>query len=149
MDRVKIEDIELWDGVSDPRPREVWVPAPGFESTYLVSSFGRLLRIAGGQGTRIRPGQHCRLKAMCPNSKGYVSVVLYAKPKQRSVKMHKLVIESFEGPPPKDEYGYYETHHIKPEEKTNNRLDNLVYKTAKENREEQWHRYYTKGEVVW
>jgi hypothetical protein len=146
---MRISDIELWDGKSDPRPREVWVPASGFESLYLVSSFGRILRITGGRGVRFKRGQNCRLlRPKTPNSKGYLSVRLCNGKRVRSVKVHTIIIESFYGIPT-DKFGPYEIHHIKADEKTNNRLDNLECKTAKDNREEQWHRYYTKGEVVW
>jgi len=144
-----VKDIVFWDGKTDPKPNEVWVPAPGFESYYLVSSFGRILRITGGCGTKLHGKKCYLLNPRVPNSKGYLSVKLCGDGKRRSVKVHTIVVEAFLGGMPEDEYGRYEVHHIKPDEKTNNRLDNLEWKSAKENREEQWHRYYTRGEVVW
>jgi len=142
---MRLSDITFWDGIEDARKREVWAPAPrGYGSNYLVSSCGRLLRISGGQGTRIKEGQKCRLKALPPDKKGYPLVNLWKDGKRWSVRLHVLVLETFDGPAPKDEYGQYEGAHVKPD-LLNCRLDNLEWQTARENREEQWHRYITKG----
>jgi len=142
---MRIQDIVMWDGKEDPRLREVWSPAPrGYGANYLVSSFGRLLRITAGPGTRISNGNHCRLKALPPDTKGYPLVNLYKNGKRWTVRMHVLVLETFDGPAPKDKYGWYEGAHLKPD-KTNCRLDNLQWQTAKENAEEMYHRYYTEG----
>jgi len=137
---MNVSDIVMWDGVSDPRPTEVWAPIAGFESIYFVSSFGRVLRISGGQGTWMK-GAMCRLRFPSPNGKGYLTLRLFDKSRRRTVSVHRLVLETFGGPPPKDQYGEYEGHHIRAEEKTNNRLSNLAWITAEENRAEQWHRY--------
>ena len=139
-DVMNVSDIVMWDGVSNPRPSEVWAPIAGFESSYLVSSFGRVLRISGGKGTRMN-GAMCRLRSPGPNSKGYLTLRLFDNARKRTASVHILVLETFEGPAPEDQYGKYEGHHIKPEEKTNNRLSNLAWVTAEENRAEQWHRY--------
>lgn len=140
-----LTEIILWDGVEDARLREVWAPAPnGYGCNYLVSSFGRVLRITGGPGTQIGEGQVCRLKAAPPDKKGYPLINLYKSGKRWTVRLHQLVLRTFEGPPPHDEFGEYEGGHVKPD-LLNCRLDNLEWQTAKENREEQWHRYYTEG----
>ena len=142
---MKLGDIVLWDGVVDARKREVWAPAPnGYGSNYLVSSFGRVLRITGGTGTLFKQGQNCRLKSLPPDKKGYPLVNLWKDGKRWTVRLHQLVLRTFDGPPPCDEFGEYEGAHIKPD-LLNCRLDNLAWQTAKENREEQWHRYMTKG----
>lgn len=142
---MKLSEIVLWDGKEDARLREVWAPAPnGYGCNYLVSSFGRLLRITGGPGTRISGEQMHRLKALPPDKKGYPLVNLYKDGKRWSVRLHQLVLRTFDGPPPEDQYGEYEGAHIKPD-LLNCRLDNLKWQTAEANRAEQWHRYYTEG----
>jgi len=120
---------------------EKWAPCSGFESYYFVSTHGRVMRVAGGNGTRMRAGVHLgRVISTRPNSKGYPIVNLWRNSVRATVKVHKLVGLAFLGPPPRDEYGEFQLHH-KDADSTNNRATNLEWLTAKENREEEWHRY--------
>lgn len=112
----------------------------------MVSNLGRVIRIAGGQGVHFKEGEYYRFKAAPPDSKGYPVVNLWAKNKRKTVKLHVMVLTAFYGEAPKDQFGRYEGHHLH-NPKTDCRLCNLEWLTAKENREEEWHRYITKGEV--
>lgn len=143
--------FDFWDGdietARNPE-HEVWtpVPYPGYETAYMVSNLGRVIRIAGGPGVNFEAGKSYRFKAASPDNKGYPVVNLWINNKRKTVKLHVLVLTTFMGPPPHDEYGQYEGHHIE-EPKTDCRLSNLEWITPKENREEEWHRYITNGEA--
>lgn len=142
--------LELWDTKTDPRKieREVWTVAVGTEAYYLVSNMGRVARIVDAPGRHKLGPEGYRIRALSEHKKGYLQVGLHVKGKRRSVLVHRLVLESFDGPPPEDEYGEFECHHDNADQK-DNRLVNLMWLTAQENREEQWHRYITKGEVTY
>jgi hypothetical protein len=119
---------------------EVWASAYGHESLYLVSNLGRVMRIASGPGTRIKPGGLFRIKNTPSDAKGYPLVNLWKKGNRTTIRVHRLSLLSFVGGPPEDKYGLFQVHH-KDGKTTNNRLDNLEWITAKENREEEWNRY--------
>lgn len=126
--------------------KEVWSPIPEFEANYMVSNWGRVIRIASGSGTRIKKGQTYRVKDTPPDFKGYPMVNLWKDGKRKTIRIHRLVLETFVGPPPEDKYGEYQGHH-KDTNINNNKLDNLMWLTSEENREEQWARYIKTG--VW
>ena len=125
---------------------EVWAPAPTFEANYMVSNWGRVIRIARGPGTRMKKDELFRLKSTPGDKKGYPMVNLYKDGKRRTVRIHRLVLETFIGKPPEDKFGEFEGHH-KDGKIKNNKLDNLEWTTSEENRLEQWQRYLKTG--VW
>lgn len=139
------EPLISYEG-QDLKSGEFWLPVKGYESTYWVSSHGRIARITGGRGTHFKKGQKYRIKAAHPNSKGYPFIKLSCRGEKKPFKIHTLVVTAFKGPAPSDEYGPMECHHIDADQ-SNNHAANLEWRTAKENREEEWHRYATHGQV--
>jgi hypothetical protein len=93
---------------------EEWRSAPGFPG-YEVSSFGRVRAI--------------RILSTHFLGEGYECVGLYgATGRQRNQRINRLVCEAFNGPPSPG----LEAAHLDGQ-RTNNRADNLVWATPKEN----------------
>lgn len=95
---------------------EVWKDVVGYEGLYKVSNFGNVYSVRSDK--QLKQG----------NNRGYLFVVLCTDGKQKLFKVHRLVAISFltntDNKP--------QVNHID-EDKTNNRLDNLEWVTAKEN----------------
>lgn len=109
---------------------ETWLSVPGWEGLYEVSDQGRVRSL-----DRIIPdrnGVMCfykgRVRQPCSVGHGYfmVNLSLNAVPTQRYI--HRLVLEAFIGPSDK------QVNHINGD-KADNRLVNLEYVTASENRQ--------------
>ena len=110
--------------------KEVWKDISGFEGYYQVSDKGRVRSLDRKvwnannntfnsiKGRTLKPG----------NVNGYKLVVLNKGGKRTSVKVHRLVAEAFIPNPKRLEY----VNH-KDENKSNNRLGNLEWCTAKYN----------------
>lgn len=104
---------------------EQWCAIPGYECLYSASDYGRIRdeitrnRYLAG---RIRIGN--------PNSDGYLRLSLTINGARKKWFVHDLVAMAFLGLPPMG----YEVNHIDGV-KTNNRIDNLEYKTHAENME--------------
>ena len=71
--------------------KEIWVPAPGFEDRYDISSFGNLRYRATG-----------RLRKIVQDHNGYPAVNLKIDGKVYFVYIHRLVCEAFYGKPTPD-----------------------------------------------
>jgi hypothetical protein len=100
--------------------KEVWKNVIGFEGKYEVSSHGRVRRTKTGVILKTRPAQG-----------GYYGGVIYNfEGKGITFRTHKLVAAAFLGPCPAGK----EVNH-KRTDKTNNRYDNLEYKTHKQNQQ--------------
>lgn len=108
-------------------PTEEWRPVVGYEGLYEVSDLGRVKRVGAGQGTR--PG--IRKLHANPRS-GYLSVNLSKGNRQRTHRVHRLVLEAFVGPCPEG----MESCHAD-DDRNNNRLENLRWGTHAENCEER------------
>lgn len=102
---------------------EEWRDVVGYEGIYSVSNLGRLRRDAGGVGAKAG-----RILRTSPDSRGYLSTMLYLKGKGKSRAVHKLVAMAFLGECPE---GFQVNHKEQP--KTNNRVSNLEYLTQMEN----------------
>ena len=81
---------------------EVWLPVHGYELLYEVSSHGRvrsLDRITFGRAgsTRVTRG---RVRAQCPDPRGYLYVMLSAGGVKKRFAVHRLVATAFYGPCP-------------------------------------------------
>ena len=96
---------------------EEWKDVKGYEGLYQVSSLGGVKRVTTG---RILKG--------CKNSKGYLLVNLYKNSIVSNNTIHRLVAEAFIPNPDNKP----QVNHID-EDKTNNKVSNLEWMTAKEN----------------
>ena len=110
--------------------RESWIPVPGYEGLYEVSSHGRV-RSVDRTVTR-SDGQVHRYKGSILrtplNQRGYQVVNLCIQSKCQTRTVHSLVAETFIGTRPES----MEVCH-NDGSKTNNRVDNLRYGTSSEN----------------
>jgi hypothetical protein len=129
--RVDLDSLEMWDGESPvPTQREVWFVTT-FTSLYLVSSFGRIIRVGGGPGAS--PG---RVLRPIPLNKGYYKVMLRlgVKSDTKQVRIHRLVALTFLR---NVEY-YSQCVHHKDKDSSNNRVSNLEWTSYAQNRVYQY-----------
>jgi hypothetical protein len=134
---------EYWEPGQPLDGPERWYPAVGFEGTYEVSTHGRIRRIVGGSGTKVKDGQPHVIQTH-PNSKGYWICNLWRDGKRSTIKVHKVVARAFLGAPPVDIAGDAEVHHID-NNKDNNHADNVEYLSAYDNQMEMQARYWKTG----
>lgn len=105
--------------ISDPG--EEWRPVVGYERTYAVSNLGRVYSLP-------RPRTKGGILRGSVDSHGYRRVALVQDGKQRTRRVHILVMRAFVGPAPE---GMEILH--KDGDPANPRLDNLRYGTHQEN----------------
>lgn len=101
---------------------ETWKDIEGYEGLYQVSTLGRVKSFHG------RGGVSVRILHSQKRSHGYLGVTLAKDKVQTHYMIHRLVAEAFIDNP----YNYPQVNH-KDEDKTNNRVDNLEWCTAKYN----------------
>lgn len=94
---------------------EIWKAVPGYEG-YKVSNFGN---VSGLRGWILTPRK---------TKNGYLTVELYKEGKRKTMRVHRLVYEAFNGTISPG----LQANHIN-EDKTDNRLENLNLMTPKEN----------------
>ena len=117
--------------MKDPMLHEVWRPVLGFEGLYEVSSYGRVRSLSrvrttpDGQKFKI----HGRVLKGGADRDGYRGVNLPRDGKYYPRKIHKLVLEAFDGLCPEG----METRHLNGMP-FDNRLVNLAWGTRAENR---------------
>lgn len=97
-------------------------PIEGYDD-YRITDKGRVLSF--------HKGGPCELKQQ-ESSNGYLRVCLYRDGKGRWHRVHRLVLEAFEGPCPKG----HQTRHLNGD-KQDNRLENLQWGTRKQNMEDR------------
>ena len=146
---------DYWEPGQPLEGPERWYPVLGYDDMffgiYEVSTLGRLRRIAGGPGTRVKNGVPAIVKTH-PNSKGYWIANLWKDGERTTVKVHKVVAKTFLGDPPEDIAGDFEVHH-KPDPKTgepnkdDNRACNVEYLSAFDNMMERQDRYRRSGRI--
>lgn len=116
--KLQAEQIHLYDSGSIPET-EVWTPVvlPGGEtsSKYLISSHGRILRIAGGRGAV--SGRVLRTPV---TQDGYPTVCLYSGKKRCTYNVHTLVAWAFLY------YPYWQEGDTRVHHKNGRRNDNRV-----------------------
>jgi len=112
-----------------PIEQEVWLPVPGWELAYEVSSYGRIRSLdrAESIGMAVRSRRGCILKTRCGNS-GYQQVHLHKMGKRKAASIHRLVCEAFHGPCPAG----MEARHLN-DVKHDNRAENLAWGTKSQN----------------
>src|SRR5262245_34486148 len=110
---------------------EAWLPIPGYETRYEVSSFGRIRSLSRvemrSNGKRLPIKERIMSAITNPVSK-YQFVNLADDQKKRPRYVHDLVALSFIGPKSKD----LDVRHLN-RDKSDNRFGNLLYGTRSEN----------------
>ncbi|MCE3017143.1 MAG: NUMOD4 motif-containing HNH endonuclease [Pirellula sp.] len=103
---------------------ESWLPVPGYEELYEISSIGRLRRKNASKMAPAGYVMKCRLDVH-----GYPRYSLSKCRKYWTVKAHRLVALAFLGPPPfpNAQVAHYDGN------KQNNHVSNLRWATQKEN----------------
>lgn len=113
---------------------EAWLPIPGWEGHYEISDHGRVrsvdrtVAIKGGHRRRYSS----QLKKIRADMHGRPWVCLHLDGKKTNLRIHRLVIETFIGPPPE---GMECCHNDG--DKLNNRLNNLRWDTRSANTQDQ------------
>nr|DAG76872.1 MAG TPA: homing endonuclease [Caudoviricetes sp.] len=99
---------------------EIWKPLVGYETEYLISSYGRLKSIKHGKSIILKPHINTR--------NGYVYYLVSKNGKSKNSRAHRLVALTFI---PTSNTKLQVNH--KDGNKTNNRADNLEWCTQSEN----------------
>lgn len=99
---------------------EIWKPLVGYETEYLISSYGRLKSIKHGKSIMLKPHINTR--------NGYVYYLVSKNGKSKNSRAHRLVALTFI---PTSNTKLQVNH--KDGNKTNNRVDNLEWCTQSEN----------------
>ena len=103
---------------------EIWKDIKGFEGLYQVSNFGRVRSMKAWNSEK---GMHLK-HASINNKTGYPFVTLYDGKRKVCAALHRLVAEAFiPNPENKPQVSHLD------ETRTNCRVDNLEWATAKEN----------------
>lgn len=107
---------------------EAWVPVPGYEGLYEVSSHGRVRRSSSSRMARAGHVLKPRL-----TWDGYLKYALSKRQRYWHVKAHRLVALAFLGPPPFP--GAHVAHFDG--DKLNNHVSNLRWASSKENEDDK------------
>ncbi len=127
--RQHVSKMEHYKNISlESLPGEAWAPITGFESYYLISSFGRLKSLERyvvfkDNWLRLKGEQIMRLSL----NKGYATTCLRAKHKRKQKELHRLVAETFI-PNPENKPSVNHKDGVK----YNNHVDNLEWATWSE-----------------
>ena len=115
--------------MSDKQAEE-WKEVDGFEGLYEVSNFGRVKSVSRYVKNGLTEKKINEKILVCSREKktGYLRVTLCKNGKQKIVKVHRLVAFAFLP----NLNNYPQVNH-KDEDKSNNRVDNLEWCTAKYN----------------
>lgn len=109
---------------------ETWKPIKGYENRYEISSLGRVKSLSRHkcvlQGKEKRT--HEKILKFDQHKNGYLFVCLYNKSKKHAYPVHRLVAEAFIP----NTRNLTQLNHIDGD-KTNNKINNLEWCTAKEN----------------
>lgn len=133
--------IEFWDGKAIPEDQEVWAFVSECDSLYMVSNYGRVIRVAGGRGAQVG-----RLLTPAPEIQkgkptGYLIVGLKrADGKRINYYLHRLVAIHFHP----TEHQWCDVHHID-HNPANCRADNLEWQDSLEHRQQAYAEFQRHG----
>lgn len=115
----------MWNGKN-----EIWKDIPGWESFYMVSTFGRVKSLERDVPDKRHGKKHLVEKILKPGigTTGYLIVAFCRNGKAITKVVHCLVCLAFLGPVPEGK----EVSHLD-DNRLNPRLDNLLYETHQEN----------------
>jgi len=102
---------------------EEWKWIPGYENKYVISNYGRVYSYLSNQ-----------YKDLTLRDDGYLIVTLQNNKKGKTYLVHRLVLETFIGPPP---FPNYECRHYPDTSKINNHINNLQWSTHLENEQDK------------
>jgi hypothetical protein len=109
---------------------EQWRPVVGYEGLYEVSDLGRVRSVDRWVRSTFGSKQLRRGIVLTPNTSGpYPTHKLSGDGRQKTHRVHRLVLEAFVGPRPEG----MEARHFPDHSHANNRLDNLSWGTKKQN----------------
>ncbi len=114
--------------------QEIWKDIPGYEGCYQVSSngqvksIGRPMWVDNGHGKKYFRDFKGKTLTPHPNSNGYFQVCLLKNGKPHSLRVHRLMLMAFVG----CKSSRFHCNH-KNGIKTDNRIENLEWCTAKQN----------------
>lgn len=110
--------------------RQAWAPVLGFEETHKVSSDGQVVRLARVFVDKLGRKKPLPQRLLIPTRKsnGYLHLTLQRDGEQKTLHLHRIVLEAFVGPCPDGMEGLH-----KNDVKADNRLDNLRWGTHIEN----------------
>lgn len=116
--------------MTDPTRTERWLPVPGYEGFYEVSSFGQVKSIRHMTQAGWRGG---KLLTPFPDADGYLRVSLSRYSKVRSYPVHMLVLRTFVREPLPGEQGRHGT-----DGKLCNNIRNLSWGTPLDNSNDKY-----------
>jgi hypothetical protein len=109
--------------------KEEWRDIPEYEGFYQASNYGRIKSLSryvvSGKSRRFIEG---RIRKQRKDLKGYLSLSLHKNKKEKSFKVHRIVLTVFDRPPKEGEEGNH-----KDGNKSNNYLENIEWVTHKQN----------------
>lgn len=118
--------------------REIWRDIPSYKGLYQASNYGRIRSVprksynARGQ-LRQYPGRILKAKARESGRDEYLVVTLCHNGEEKQKKVHRLVLEAFEGPCPPGMEGCHNDGN-----RYNNKPDNLRWGTRKSNNRDKY-----------
>jgi len=96
------DTVAKMGSMSTKKHIQQWRSVPGYEGAYMVSDDGQVRSLSrrvkhalGGWRTLTE-----RILAQSPDGKGYMTVALHMKGRQKSARVHVLVKDAFHGPRP-------------------------------------------------
>lgn len=107
---------------------EIWKDIPGYEGMYQVSDLGRVKSVSR-KDARGRNRKE-RILQNNPNASGHHQVKLYKDGNTKYPYVHRMVLEAFVGPPPKEKPNALHCD----DDPSNNKLENLRWGSQSENR---------------
>lgn len=111
--------------------KEIWAGVPGYENSYMISTFGRvksLPKVVVDPNGRVRHYNELIMKQQVVNKYGHLKVSFRKNNERKEFLVHRLVLMSFDRMPVDNEEALHKDGNPK-----NNFIENLKWGTSKEN----------------